>query len=231
MNLYLFDVDGVLCDTGCKIDPEFQSWFIDWSKDKQYALVTGGEYTSTVFQIGKEIVENAYMSFHCMGNHIFIKDREYKINQFDLSEYETQWLEAFINKSGFRIKTGNHIDIRTGSVNFSIAGRNATLEQKKQYLAWDSLTNERLNLIEEFEKKFPHYQAFIGGNASIDICLYGAHKGNCVSHFGMDKNFEVVFFGDKCFERGIDYPLHYNREHSHWIKNGYKDTLEVLKQI
>ena len=231
MNMYLFDVDGVLCDTGCKIDPEFQSWFINWSKDKTYSLITGGQRTNTLEQIGNEIVENAYMSFHCMGNHIFIKDREYKINQFDLTDYEIQWLESFIDKSGFRIKTGNHIDIRTGSVNFSIAGRNATLEQKKKYLAWDNLTNERLHLIEEFEKEFPHYQAFIGGNASIDICLYGAHKGNCVNYFGMDKLFEVVFFGDKCFERGIDYPLHHNREYSYWIQNGYKDTWEILKSL
>ena len=66
MKLYLFDVDGVLCDTGCKIDPEFQSWFIDWSKNNQYALVTGGTRTGTLEQIGEEIVRNAYMSFHCI---------------------------------------------------------------------------------------------------------------------------------------------------------------------
>ena len=231
MNLYLFDVDGVLCDTGCKIDPDFQSWFIDWSKDKLYALITGGARSSTLEQVGEEIVHNAYRSFHCMGNHIFIKDREYKINQFDLMPEEIEWLESFVKKSGFKIKTGNHIDIRTGSVNFSIAGRNATLEQKKKYLAWDNLTNERLNLIEEFEKEFPHYQAFIGGNASIDICLYEAHKGKCLDHIEMGKQYEVVFFGDKCFERGIDYPLHHNREHSYYIKNGYKDTWEILKQL
>ena len=46
---------------------------------------------------------------------------------------------------------------------------------------------------------------------------------------GMNQNFDVIFFGDKCFERGIDYPLHHNRENSHWIKNGYKDTWEILK--
>ena len=231
MKLYLFDVDGVLCDTGCKIDPVFQSWFIDWSKNNQYALITGGQRTSTLEQIGTEIVENAYMSFHCMGNHIFIKDREYKINQFDLLPNEIEWLEEFVRKSGCRIKTGNHIEVRTGSVNFSVAGRNATQDQKKLYLAWDSISNERAVLIDQFTTMFPHYEAFIGGNASIDICLAGANKGKCVDYLGMNRNFDIEFFGDKCFKGGIDYPLHYNRENSHYIKNGYKDTWDILKQL
>jgi len=229
MKLYLFDVDGVLCDTGCEIDSDFQRWFLEWSKHNQYALITGGERHKTIIQVGNEIVENAYMSFHCMGNHIFIKDREYKVNQFNLTQDEIEWLTNYVNNSPYPYKFGDHIEIRTGSVNFSVVGRNATIEQKKKYARWDSLTNERLNLIQEFEKEFPHYQAFIGGNASIDICLHGAHKGTCIDHLGMNQNFDIIFFGDKCFEHGIDYPLYHNRENSHWIREGYKDTWNLLK--
>lgn len=229
MKLYLFDVDGVLCDTGCKISPEFQTWFIDWSKDKQYALVTGGKRTSTLEQVGSEIVRNAYMAFHCMGNHIFIDDREYKINQFELSDEERNWLNNFVRNSPYPFKFGNSIEIRTGSVNFSVIGRNADLEEKKKYASWDMINNERINLIKEFQKTFPHYQAYIGGNASIDICLYGANKGTCIDHLGMNKQFDVEFFGDKCFEYGIDYPLYRNRTNSHYIKNGYKETWDILK--
>ena len=82
MKTYVFDVDGVLCDINCNINPEFRDWFIDWSKDKEYYIVTGGERQSTINQVGIEIVNNAKTQFHCMGNHVFIEGREYKLNQF-----------------------------------------------------------------------------------------------------------------------------------------------------
>ena len=49
---YIFDVDGVLCDTGEIIDPEFRAWFIEWSKDKEYYILTGGKREATMKQIG-----------------------------------------------------------------------------------------------------------------------------------------------------------------------------------
>ena len=33
MTKYIFDVDGVLCDTGQHIDPEFAEYFESWTKD------------------------------------------------------------------------------------------------------------------------------------------------------------------------------------------------------
>ena len=234
MNVYLFDVDGVLCDTGCTINQEFHDWFVDWSKDKLYCLVTGGERNSTIQQVGNTIVNNAYMNFHCMGNHIFIEDREYKINQFDFNAPERYWLECYVKESPYHTKVGNHIEVRTGSVNFSVLGRDATLEQKKEYALWDSTINERLMLIKEFTDMFPKYEAYIGGNASIDICLRSANKSKCAD-FMIIPDRRCIFFGDKCFPKGIDYPLYkstaVNFRDGHWIKNGYHETWEKLKTL
>ena len=170
------------------------------------------------------------MNFHCMGNHIFIEDREYKINQFDLGAPEKYWLETYVKESPYHTKIGNHIEERTGSVNFSVLGRDATLEQKKEYALWDSFTKERLMLIKEFTNTFPKYEAYIGGNTSIDICLQGANKSKCVDLMFLP-NRHCVFFGDKCFANGIDFPLYNSTavRSKHWIKNGYHETWEILK--
>ena len=233
---YLFDVDGVLCNTGRVIDLEFQQFFLNWSKDKDYSLVTGGERQSTIDQVGLDIVQQAKIGFHCMGNQIVIEDREYKINQLQLTEPEYWWLENYAIESPYPIKTGNNIEQRAGSINYSVLGKNATVEQKKEYFEWDSINKERMLLAEQIPKLFPRLEAFIGGNASIDICLRGANKGLCIDMLKTEYN-QIIFFGDKCFPYGIDYPI---KEMSKYdpneikvfdIKLGYKETWEKLKTL
>ena len=234
--IYLFDVDGVLCDTGCKIDPEFKKFFTDWASNKEYYIVTGGERQSTIEQVGKDIVEQAKIGFHCMGNQIYIEDREYKINQFHLSESEYWWLENYALESPCPIKTGNNIEYRPGSVSYSVVGKNATPEEKKEYFKWDSINKERRLLVEQIEKLFPRLEAFIGGNASIDICLRGANKGACIEMIRR-YNTKILFFGDKCFPGGIDYPIAkaaidtFGNVKAFNITDGYKQTWEKLKTL
>jgi phosphomannomutase len=233
---YLFDVDGVLCDTGCVIDPEFNQFFLDWAKDKDYYLITGGERQSTIDQVGLDIVQQAKIGFHCMGNQIVIDDREYKINQFQLTEPEYWWLENYALESPYPIKTGNNIEKRIGSINYSVLGKNATVEQKKEYFEWDSINKERMSLVKQISNLFPRLEAFIGGNASIDICLHGANKSLCIDMIKMDYQ-QLIFFGDKCFPYGIDYPIKAMSNSRPKeitvldIQYGYKETCEKLKTL
>jgi hydroxymethylpyrimidine pyrophosphatase-like HAD family hydrolase len=229
---YIFDVDGVLCDTGQTIDTEFHDWFVEWSKDKEYYIITGGERKSTIKQVGSKIVRNAKTQFHCMGNHIFIEGRGYKINQFTLHTEEYNWLYRFIQESHYHTKTGKHIEQRTGSLNVSVVGRNADTKQRNDYIEWDNIYHERERLADEFVKQFPRFQAYLGGNTSIDICLRGANKAQCV-YLGDELYRDSCFFGDKCMPGGIDAPL---RRHIHpdWyfqINGGYKETWEKLKSL
>lgn len=234
MTTWIFDVDGVLCDTGCEIDSEFKAWFLEWSKDKTYHLVTGGERENTIKQLGNEIVENATMAFHCMGNYVVLDGEHYKINQFTLSTEEYEWLFYRVRDSQYPIRTGSHINQRAGSLNFSVLGRNATLEQKLQYLEWDNVHNERKAIIQDFTKKFPRFEAYVGGNASIDICLRECNKSQILDVINYDRN-GLYFFGDKCFDGGIDQPL---AGHVKFMQygtvvevHGYKQTWEQLLKL
>jgi phosphomannomutase len=228
---YIFDVDGVLCDTGETIDPEFRAWFIEWSKDKEYYILTGGNREATMKQIGPSLVKYARAQFHCMGNHVFIEDREYKLNQFTLRPEEYMWLHSYVQDSPYQIKTGNHIEQRTGSLNVSIVGRNATKKERSDYIQWDNIYHEREKLAYAFVKQFPRFEAYLGGNTSIDICLQGANKGRSLILIHNFNKRDAVFFGDKCMKGGIDSTVLPHVATHYQINNGYKETWEILKTL
>ena len=230
MTTYVFDIDGVLCDTNCTINPEFHDWFIDWSIDKEYYIVTGGERQSTINQVGIEIVNNAKTQFHCMGNHVFIEGREYKLNQFTLRPEEMYWLNSYIQESPYHTKTGIHIEQRTGGLNVSVVGRNATTAERNDYIEWDRKYNERKILAIEFVKQYPRFEAYLGGNTSIDICLRGANKGSCMNLIRHNLQ-DTIFFGDKCTPGGIDFPVISYVGKYIQINNGYNETWEKLRTL
>lgn len=236
--IYAFDIDGVLTDTGYNIDPKFESWFIDWSKDKTYVLVTGSTLDRTLEQVGKQIVDNATLVANCMGNSIYQEGRSVIVNEFELTKEETDFFESKMASSKFSTRAGNHIVQRPGSLNFSIVGRDATEEQREEYKKFDAVEQERLAITKELLKRFPRFDAFIGGDISIDVCLAGANKGqvlDLIIHLPNCNN-EVYFFGDKMNPWGIDQPLSYiinerDQGRSFLVSKGYLQTQSMLMQL
>jgi phosphomannomutase len=231
---WVFDVDGVLCNPNQPIDKNFKKWFLSWSKNLNLYLITGGEREKTIKQLGIEVVERSKIVFNCMGNSIWDNGKHLLINQFTLTEEEIQWFDAEVNNSKFSSKTGKHIEMRPGSFNFSIVGRNANTMQRTSYKIWDGLTNERLILAEKIEKRFPKFEAYLGGDTSLDICLKNANKGQCMDIIRSQDRSPIYFFGDRCFPRGIDEPFAAKCVQPNdkvFEVNSYQDTWNVLKKF
>lgn len=227
MNTLIFDVDGVICDRGKKIDPEFSMWLKDFLINKQFHWVTGSIKERTIDQIGQDLYDMCKLSFHCLGNQIWINDHEVLINQFTLSQEEIDFLMSLINKSPFPTKTGNHIEQRKGSVNLSIPGRWADTHIRQAYVDYDNTSGERLKFVELIENNLPRFNAYIGGDVSIDICLKNCNKSQVVTLIGNP----ALFFGDRMYKYGIDVPLkHVCHDYRH-IKNGFRETWEILKSL
>jgi phosphomannomutase len=226
---WVFDVDGVLTDTNTTIDKDFQQWFINWARHRQIYLVTGSQKEKTIYQIGQEIFDLAEISFNCLGNSRWEKGQETRVNQFELTAEELTWFENKIASSPFPIRAGRHIELRPGCVNFSILGRDATPEQRAIYKKYDSTAHERGKLKEEFTQRFPRFEAYIGGDISLDICLLGANKGQCNVLIPGTK----YFFGDRCYPGGIDEPFVKNSQGLDRVYQvyGYKDTWKILKDF
>lgn len=244
--LYLFDVDGVLCDRGQKIEPEFKQWFLDWTNNKNFYYLTGSGREKTIEQLGYDLVTKTRISYHCMSNNIWIDDREINLNQFTLKTEELEFLEDYVKNSNFNTKTGNHIDFRKGSINFSVVGRNASDYARQSYQVYDKISNDRETFIKLFTSTFPRFEAYKGGDVSVDICLRDCNKSQILTL--MPPCDKVLFFGDRCRPDGIDYPLaricteaNYNdikinctdiyRYKFFQIDNGYKQTWEILKSL
>ena len=195
--IFLFDIDGVLTDTGASIEPEFKDWFIHWRDtwNYTYVLVTGSTYERTLEQIGSDITENAVLVANCMGNSITQEGRSVTVNEFEFTEEENEFLQSKLETSPYPVRAGTHIALRPGSVNFSIVGRDATELQRQEYKHYDLVEQERLALAKEFKEKFPRFDVFIGGDISIDICLRGAHKGQIVELIAKHVHFITMLDG------------------------------------
>jgi len=236
MIAWVFDVDGVLCDSGNLITDDFKQWFLEWSQDKSIFLVTGSERSATIRQIGQEIVDRALVCYNCLGNSIWVKNQEYTINQFILTNQEINWLNNAVAASQFPVKAGNHINIRPGSINFSVVGKNADPELRKQYNQWDKVYKERETIIKNFVKEFPRFDAYMGGEISIDICRRSANKSQVFHYIMQYQGVESInFFADRTDTFGIDKPfadLIPNVAASKLFKvSGYNQTWEILKTL
>jgi len=237
--IYLFDIDGVLTDTGYDIDPEFHDWFVAWSKDKMYGLVTGSTLERTIEQIGQPIVDGAFITANCMGNSIFQEGRTVTINEFSFTREEEDFLTLKQNQSPFPIRAGNHIVARPGSFNFSVVGRNATKEQREEYKVYDKENKERLDIAMEFKQRFPRFDVYIGGDISMDICLRGANKGQVFDFIAnrLDGHTRLAFYGDKMAnEWGIDWPLADRCLtqpgcHAYEVLDGWQQTKQLLENV
>jgi phosphomannomutase len=223
---YIFDVDGTLTPSRSKMDPTFKSWFIDWQKKHDTYLVTGSDYPKTLEQVGQEIVDNCKILFNCCGNEVRVGKLIIHASTWKPPHDLIDALDNELTTSKFPLRTGNHIEIRTGLLNFSILGRNATKDQRKEYVAWDEETNERINIALRLERQFEDIDFMLGGETGIDIYPTGKDKRQVLNFINND--WPCVFFGDKTLPGGNDYPLAISVDVAHRVEN-WEHTWEILK--
>jgi phosphomannomutase len=227
MTRWLFDVDGTLTDSRQKIDSEFHEFMLDFVRNNKVAFVTGSERAKTVEQIGEELFDSVDYSFNCAGNEIWVYGALFHRNTWNPPEGLIDYLTKLIDHSKFQTKTGNHIEIRNGMINFSITGRNGDLKVRKDYIDWDKATNERMNLREKLEHRFNKLDVFIGGDTGLDIYPKGRNKEQVIDFLKEVENEKTYYFGDQVFRYGNDYNIAMKCDHRYSVK-GWRDTHEIL---
>jgi phosphomannomutase len=155
-------------------------------------------------------------------------------SNFEIPSELELYLAKFLNDTKFPYKSGNHIELRTGMVNFSVVGRNATTHQRSEYNQWDNLNGERQKIANFINKTFPTLEASIGGSISIDIIEKDSDKGQVVRRLSKAGCTKVVFVGDRYFPGGNDYGIIRELKKSNlafeWYNvEGPQDTLELIK--
>lgn len=236
-NIFVFDVDNTLTPPRQKITDDMENVLKHFIENNKVYLVSGSDFEKIVWQLGKEITGNVKGVFGCMGNTLHKKNKLVKLNEF--SELEDPDLlsdiQNYINASQFPVKTGNHIEKRTGMINVSTIGRNATFEQRKIYSQFDKENNERKAFVDYLVNKYPKLDVSIGGEISIDIAVIGYTKEQIYKSILLgEEDSTVVFFGDRCNIGGNDYNLAKHVE----LDNGlvfnvrsYSDTKLILERL
>ena len=233
MNKFISDVDGTLTPSRGKIDEKFSQFFFDFCTLNHVYLVTGSDKPKTVEQIGNVIYGMAKRVYNCSGSEVWEGSKQIKVNDWKLPRDARIWLQDKLEESSFPLRTGLHIEERSGMVNFSVVGRNATMGERKLYVKYDIENNERNLIAELFEERFPKIQAKVGGETGIDIFPLGSDKSQILVDFAEEDT--IHFFGDAMFEGGNDYPL----KRSLWERGNssthqvhdWKDTWAKLKEL
>ena len=249
--VYIFDVDGTLTPSRQRMTEDFARFFEEWSKRNPFYLVTGSDIEKMDEQVPDVFMERTECIFTCGGNELwrfdphivnFPFDRIYQ-NKFKTSERLIKYLELELRHSPYLPRCGNHIENRGAMLNFSIVGRDCTLEERKDYFEYDKEKGERKRIANSIEREFLELDAVIGGQISIDITPKGKNKSQVIYHIGKKSpGRKYIFIGDRTMKGGNDYPLarimkkrpddcdvYQAGEPS--AEDGYKLTREILEKI
>ena len=226
---YLFDVDGTLTPSRLPIDKNFEQFFLNWMKDKNVYLVTGSDKDKTIEQVGKKIWFNVTRAYQSCGNAVYEKGKLIRQSDFKLDVELQRMLFTLQACSDWKHHHGNHIEERIGLVNYSTIGRNCDQSSRNAYYDWDQLKGERKLFCKMIEDTFPHLEASIGGEISIDIYPKGQNKAQVLN----DLEGPITFFGDRCEPGGNDYPIVLRIEDKHTVYNvkNWEETYKILGEV
>ena len=224
--ILIFDMDGTLTNSSEKIDKSFKKYLIKVFSQNQCAIVSGASYENIKKQIGCHLCYSAKWVFACNGAHVVQNGVTKHKSDWTLKRSVKGYLQNYLQDSAFPHRTGKHFDDRIGMCNFSILGRNASKEQRRHYVAWDTTTKERKNIAAKINKNFINLVARVAGETGIDLMPSNMSKAVVLNY--VEQN-SVKFFGDKMEKEGNDYPLAnlLNKNQCYPVKS-WKDTHRIL---
>lgn len=118
-------------------------------------------------------------------------------------------------------------------INVSPIGRNASIQERHEFEAYDKKHNIRVQFVEALKKRFPDagLTFSIGGQISFDVFPTGWDKTYALKHVKDDGWREIHFFGDKTYKGGNDYEIYSDpRTIGHSVANP-ADTMRQLREL
>ena len=235
-NVFAFDVDGTLTAPRQRIDQEFEQFFRAFVAMHPVYLVTGSDYSKICEQLPTDILEACKGVFTCSGAELWQNGKIVYRKTHSFPECLLELVEYFIDNSAYPLRCGTHIEPRPGMLNISSIGREASLEQRQAYHAWDRIARERKSFVDALLLEFPQYEASTGGEISIDIVPRGWTKAVArreieSRQFGCS----ITFFGDRMGPDGNDKPLADELarfpQHKSIAVNSFQDTWNALVHL
>ncbi|KZV72221.1 phosphomannomutase [Peniophora sp. CONT] len=240
--LILFDVDNTLSPPRQVAAPEMVALLKELRKKAVIGFVGGsnlvkiaeqldqpGELATEYFDYG--FAENGLVAYK-LGKQLasqsfigWIGEEKYK--------KMVNFILHYLADMDIPLKRGTFIEFRNGMINVSPIGRNATIQERYDFQAYDNEHNLREAFIKALKEKFPDYGLTysIGGQISFDIFPTGWDKTYALNHVEDEGFEEIHFFGDKTYKGGNDFELYVDpRTIGHSVTDP-ADTLRKLKEM
>jgi len=246
---FIFDMDGTLTESRRCITEQTLSALKRLSPAKLY-LVTGSDMVKVVEQMGTDVLlERFERVMACNGTRVWncnldmddemLSYEPELIHKVSLIDYYSQPDINHIISTLLRLAADNHTKYKTGTfvewrdsqINFSLIGRNCTLEQRDDYAKWDDKSGERDKAIEQLRETFKGWGLSFrkGGQISIDITRRGWDKSYALQNIS-ELPEDCVFFGDRIEGNGNDSDIAVLCGAYHEV-SGPEETVEIIKSV
>jgi len=240
--IYIFDMDGTLTPSRREMTPDFEIFFSEWASNHTFFLVSGSNLEKIKEQVPQYILDLSKGVFTCGGNQLWLNNKLSYNHEFKPSDELISYLNDELKNSRYPVRAGNHIEDRGSMLNFSIVGRDCSLDERLDYFEYDVRTQERTNIARQIILKWDNLDAVIGGQISIDITPKGMNKSQVLKEVKkFYQNEEYIFIGDRTMEGGNDYPLAKIMNETlncsvfqagePSAEDGYKDTQIILEKL
>ncbi|KAK3905855.1 eukaryotic phosphomannomutase-domain-containing protein [Staphylotrichum tortipilum] len=247
----LFDVDGTLTPARLGASPEMLSLLSRLRQKVAIGFVGGSDLVKQQEQLGSASVNVTSLfdfSFAENGLTAYRLGVPLPSNSFIKYIGEEQYKELvrfvlhYIADLEIPVKRGTFMEFRNGMVNISPIGRNASVQERNDYEAYDKVHGVRKAMVEKLRERFGHLGLTfsIGGQISFDVFPTGWDKTYCLQHVAAEAKrpageavdyTTIHFFGDKTFEGGNDYEIYSDPRTIGHSVTGPQDTMAELKKL
>ena len=243
--LFLFDIDGTLCEPKLEVKENMANLLKTLSEKKNIEIACVS--CNNMKNAKRELKDSfSYFSVYYTENGLVTYDKNLNIihqkSMKDLlgkEKYDTliKFLLDYIDKVDVPFKVGNFLDERSAVINVSPVGNPVTMEQREEYRKWEQEHHTMENMRKICEEKFgKEYKLRFtkGGIKSFDVFPVGWDKTYCLKF--IDGYDNILFFGDNTYPGGADYDLSINNKITKGIAvKGPEDTIikvnELIKEI
>ena len=130
--------------------------------------------------------------------------------------------------------SGHFVDYRGSMINWSPIGREASTDQRKEFIKLDKSLELRSRQITRFKQQLEWLQLDdlvvikLGGDTSFDIYPVGWDKTYALKHF---QGYDIWFVGDRCKPNGNDYELFTHCGDQGFESTGPDHTVDIINTI
>ncbi|KAF2084208.1 eukaryotic phosphomannomutase [Saccharata proteae CBS 121410] len=245
----LFDVDGTLTPARRAVSPEMLQLLSSLRHKVAIGFVGGSDLAKQQEQLGTPSIPVTSLFDFCfaengltairmgvpLASHSFIKwIGEDKYKQL------VRFILHYVADLDLPVKRGTFVEFRNGMINVSPVGRNASVQERDEFEAYDKQHQIRKAFVEALRQNFPDLGLTysIGGQISFDVFPKGWDKTYCLQHVEAEKDrpdgveyTTIHFFGDKTYTGGNDCEIYEDPRTIGHSVTCPEDTAAELKKL